>query len=166
MCRVEGRAARNEDRDVMVIRRRGTTATFLRGLCLTGSLVALGLTGIGAEKSATGGTSVDLDALPVPSRDAASLIVEQRPGEETFRRMCAPCHGETGQGDGPAAAAFDPPPSDFRNPEGLGKLTDEEVAEVITRGRTSMPAFGAILGEEVLPALVAYLRELSSGMDP
>ena len=79
--------------------------------------------------------------------------------------MCAPCHGDRGRGDGPAAAAFNPPPSDFTNPEGLGKLTDEEVAEIITRGRTSMPAFGAILDEGALTALVAYLRELSRGID-
>ena len=148
-----------------MIGHRGRTTTFLRGLCLAGSLVALGLTGNHAERSAAGGTSFYLDAVPVHSWDAASLIVQQHPGEETFRRMCAPCHGAGGRGDGPAAAAFNPPPSDFTNPEGLSKLTDEEVAEIITRGRTSMPAFGAILDEGALPALVAHLRELSRGID-
>ncbi len=149
----------------MVIRQRGTTATFFRGLCLTGSLVALGFTANRAEKSVAGGTGFDLDAVPVYSRDSAVLIVQQRSGEQTYRTLCTACHGETGRGDGPAAVAFNPPPADFTSPEGLSRLTDEEVTEVVARGRAAMPAFGAIIDADVLPGLVAYLRELSRGTD-
>ena len=35
------------------------------------------------------------------------------PGKETFLRYCASCHGEDGKGDGPAAVAMKPPPSDL-----------------------------------------------------
>ena len=34
-------------------------------------------------------------------------------GKETFLRYCASCHGENGTGNGPAADALKPPPSDL-----------------------------------------------------
>lgn len=35
------------------------------------------------------------------------------PGEGLYGRLCLPCHGETGDGRGPAALLFDPAPRDF-----------------------------------------------------
>jgi mono/diheme cytochrome c family protein len=146
-----------------VTRRRGVRQAVLRGLCcLAGSLVALGLMGNRAEKPAPT-ASLDLGEVPVHVRDAASPIVQQDLGEQTFRQQCAPCHGEKGRGDGPAAVAFNPRPADFTNPEGVVKMTDDELLEVITKGRAAMPAFEAILNEEARKALVSYIRLLSRG---
>lgn len=38
-------------------------------------------------------------------------------GKELFNTNCASCHGETGQGNGPAGAALNPPPRNFVNPQ-------------------------------------------------
>jgi len=35
-------------------------------------------------------------------------------GKEAFGEYCASCHGETGEGDGPAAGALSKPPADLR----------------------------------------------------
>jgi len=61
--------------------------------------------------------------------------------------------------------AFNPRPADFTDPEGVVKMTDDAVLEVITKGRASMPAFETILSEEVRRALVAYIRVLSRGKE-
>ena len=142
-------------------RYQGPTRTVLRGFCIVGSLVALGLTGSPTVQSKHGAGS-ELDGARAHSWSAVS---QEGPGEETFRRFCVVCHGEEGRGDGQAAIGLKPPPADFTNPEGLVGLSDEEVVAVITGGRGFMPAFGPILSEEVLPDLVAYLRELSAGTD-
>jgi mono/diheme cytochrome c family protein len=34
-------------------------------------------------------------------------------GKSSFESMCSTCHGPTGKGDGPAAAALTPPPRDL-----------------------------------------------------
>jgi mono/diheme cytochrome c family protein len=95
----------------------------------------------------------------------ASVPAQEVPIEETYRRQCAACHGEQGRGDGRMARRFKPPPADFQDPEGVAKRTDEELVEVITDGRASMPAFGDVLSEEVVAAVVTYVRDLSRGMD-
>lgn len=81
--------------------------------------------------------------------------------EEIFRRQCVPCHGAEGKGDGPAANALKPRPSNLTDPDLTGTLTDEAILEVLTNGRGSMPSFGALLEPEELRALVGYIRELS-----
>ncbi len=37
-------------------------------------------------------------------------------GKALFVGNCAPCHGTSGAGDGPAAAALNPKPADFKTP--------------------------------------------------
>jgi mono/diheme cytochrome c family protein len=77
------------------------------------------------------------------------------------------CHGEQGDGDGPAARFLDPKPRDFR----LGKIKfssvasgdpprDEDYLRVIEHGLrgTAMPSF-ALLGQRERAALVVYIRE-------
>ena len=56
---------------------------------------------------------------------------------------------------------YNPRPRDFRDPEGVVKLSDDELVEIITNGRASMPAFGQVLSEEALTLLVGYVRDLS-----
>ena len=143
-----------------VTRYQGLTRTVQRGFCIGGSLVALGLTGNPTGQSAPAGASSHLGGVHAHS---GSVVVQEGPGEEAFRQFCVACHGEGGRGDGPAAAGLKPPPADFTNPEGVSKLSDAEVVAVITEGRAFMPAFGRILKAEVLPDLVAYVRELSRG---
>lgn len=128
---------------------------------LTGSLFVGALVGALAPTADARGPGSD--PVAVSTVRATRTGAQEQPGRATFRQYCVPCHGERGRGDGPAAVAFNPPPADFTDPEGLAKLTDEQVIEVITKGRGSMPAWGPILRQEQLGPLVAYLRRLSRG---
>lgn len=92
-----------------------------------------------------------------------------RPGQGTYRDYCAGCHGDQGDGAGPAARYLNPRPRNFR--KGLFKFTStsvgsrplrEDIFRTVTRGLTgsSMPNF-RLLSEEKRWDLVEYVRYLS-----
>lgn len=82
--------------------------------------------------------------------------------KENFTKLCAPCHGTGGKGDGPAAVAFNPRPGDFTSDEFWKERTDdEELANNIKNGVRLMPAFGTQLSAAEVEALVKYIRALS-----
>jgi mono/diheme cytochrome c family protein len=97
-------------------------------------------------------------------------------GAEMFRSYCAACHGVAGQGDGPAAPALTPRPSDltlFARRRG-GKFVHRDFedklngkAMVPAHGSTSMPIWGPIfrqLGNEQIRMynLTAYVESLQA----
>lgn len=95
-----------------------------------------------------------------PSAAAADDATD--PAEGLYGRLCLPCHGEAGDGRGPAATLFDPPPRDFTagafkfrsTVPGTAPLPDD-VARTIARGvpGTWMPAWGGTLTEAQIRAL-------------
>lgn len=87
-------------------------------------------------------------------------------GRQLYKVNCAPCHGEQGKGDGPAAAAYNPKPRNHTDPVYMSKLTDEDIAKVIQYGGAiknmpMMPSNPALKGAD-LAAVVAYTRSLSA----
>ncbi len=86
-------------------------------------------------------------------------------GQKLYKTTCAPCHGETGKGDGPAAVAYNPKPRDHTNREYMRQLTDEDIAKVVQFGGANrnmplMPSSPQIRGND-LRDLVVYVRSLS-----
>ena len=86
-------------------------------------------------------------------------------GAEIFRRQCTVCHGNEGKGDGRAAVAFNPPPTDLTDADHMGQLSDEELLALIGNGRAAMPAFATLLNPEELRAVTGYVRSLSTESD-
>jgi mono/diheme cytochrome c family protein len=98
-------------------------------------------------------------AKPIPASDA----------KEMFESYCAPCHGVSGKGDGPAAAALNPRPADLtqfaKRRKGVFSAKDFEdklngMAMAPAHGSTAMPVWGPTFrqfGNEVLR--VANLRK-------
>lgn len=86
---------------------------------------------------------------------------QAREPAELFQRQCVACHGKKGRGDGPAAIALTPRPKDLTDKETMDQLSDEELLEVLTKGRGAMPGFGAILTPDELRAMAEYVRQLS-----
>jgi mono/diheme cytochrome c family protein len=82
-------------------------------------------------------------------------------GRELFANNCVQCHGATGRGDGPLAAALQPRPVDLTVHVPLH--TDREIFEWITNGvpRTAMPAFKEAFTEEEIQAIINYLRQVA-----
>jgi high-affinity iron transporter len=77
-----------------------------------------------------------------------------------YKQHCAMCHGATGGGNGPAAVAFDPKPTDFTTVTFQESRTDDQLTEAIAKGRGTMPGFEAQLQPDDLKALVSYIREM------
>jgi len=86
--------------------------------------------------------------------------------KETFTKLCVPCHGAEGKGNGPAAVAFNPHPADFTKAEFWKDHPDDDsLAAHIRDGVRLMPAFGKQLTASEINALVAYIRALG-GQSP
>jgi mono/diheme cytochrome c family protein len=79
-------------------------------------------------------------------------------GKFLFAAKCASCHGDTGAGNGPAAGALAPSPTNFH----LKKPTEERAWEVLENGvpGTAMPPWQSQLSADERHALVAFVRSL------
>ena len=107
-------------------------------------------------------------AAPKPIAPAAAEPVAPARGMELYARQCAPCHGDGGCGDGPAATWLDPHPWSFQG--GLFKIgstidgspSDADLRRTIERGvpGTSMPAFAHLPAGD-LDELVRAVRHLT-----
>ncbi len=102
--------------------------------------------------------TVSRPALDVP--DISERIAAFQ-AEETFKRLCAVCHGERGEGNGPAAAALRPKPADLTDPD-RRSIPEQQVLEMIRKGKGTMPAFGAVLKDGELEAVSSYVVSLSA----
>lgn len=85
-------------------------------------------------------------------------------GKANYDQLCVGCHGATGKGDGPAAAALNPKPKDFTNCKEVAKDSDATLFKIIKDGSQSvgrspmMPAWGGVLKDQQIRDLVAYIR--------
>src|SRR5262245_43193344 len=90
-------------------------------------------------------------------------------GKVIYERKCLLCHGEKGDGKGPAAELLDPRPRDFTS--GIFKIrttaskapTDQDLFRVISDGMpgTSMPAW-TVLPEKDRWNVVAYVKSFAA----
>lgn len=88
-------------------------------------------------------------------------------GKAHYQALCAPCHGASGKGDGPAAAALDPKPRNHTDGAYMNTLSDEQLATVIKNGGAAvgksplMPPWRDSLNEAQVRDLIAHLRSLA-----
>ena len=117
-----------------------------------------------------------IEVPPPPAwwSDPDELTRRAAAGRETFRTLCATCHGETGDGKGPAAAALkdewgDPiTPADLRQRSPHAGPTARDVFRVLLTGigGTPMVSFAAALTERQRWELAAYIGELREKLSP
>jgi mono/diheme cytochrome c family protein len=83
-------------------------------------------------------------------------------GAGLFLDNCSPCHGERGDGHGPASEGLDPPAADFIEDEFLARRSDAYLYYRISEGvpGTAMPSFHGVLDDAERWALVTFLRSL------
>lgn len=74
--------------------------------------------------------------------------------ELAWQRNCFTCHGARGQGDGPQGPMVRAP--DLTDAAWQGRVTDDQIADSIRKGRNKMPAFD--LPQQVLKGLVQRIR--------
>jgi high-affinity iron transporter len=85
-----------------------------------------------------------LASYPIPL--APRTVPDATRGARLFESTCASCHGATGDGKGPAAAALDPPPIAFTDPARARERSLFSLYQTISQGvsGTSMASFGAL----------------------
>ena len=98
------------------------------------------------------------EASEVPNpieADAASVEA----GSVVFVTNCATCHGETGEGDGPAAEGLEKKPADLHESH-VQELSDGALFYIVTHGvpDTPMVAWENVLSEEERWHVVNFLR--------
>ena len=86
-------------------------------------------------------------------------------GKEIFAGKCAPCHGLTGHGDGPAAASLQPKPRNLSDAKYVSTLSDERMFKTISEGGAAvgkspaMPSWKSSLSEADIWNVIAYVRK-------
>lgn len=93
---------------------------------------------------------------------APKTVPDLARARDTYRTRCAGCHGEHGHGDGPAAAALDPAPSDFHDAARMDQRSVYGLYNTISLGvaGTAMTGFPNLSESERwgLAFLVSNLR--------
>jgi mono/diheme cytochrome c family protein len=79
-----------------------------------------------------------------------------------YTANCAPCHGDKGRGDGPAAPGLNPKPADHSS-EAVQKQSEGAIFWKLSEGRNPMPAYKKIFTDQQRWELVAYIRTLAKG---
>jgi mono/diheme cytochrome c family protein len=79
--------------------------------------------------------------------------------KKTYISMCAPCHGDKGRGDGPAAAALNPHPADHSS-KTIQAESDGSLYYKMTTGRGPMQSFKTKLTDAQRWGLVNFIRTL------
>jgi len=87
----------------------------------------------------------------------STVAAAQSDAAGLFKANCVLCHAADGSGSSAAGKALKA--KDLRSPE-VQKESDATLAEVITKGKGKMTAFGAKIKPDDVTKLVAYVRTL------
>ena len=78
-------------------------------------------------------TAAPLSAAPL-AQDTPSTPPIPLDGKDLYAQNCAPCHGETGNGDGPSASGLGVPPTAFADPNALAAKSLAEMFDITKNG--------------------------------
>lgn len=114
--------------------------------------------GGGAATQPTGGPAK-------AANPAAGAGVGEQKARDLFLSLCSTCHGASGHGDGPGAAAINPKPRSFADVDWQDSVTDAQIQKVIVYGGAAvgkspfMPAQPDLKGQQdVLDAMTRIVR--------
>lgn len=120
----------------------------------------------GDSRGAYSATGEPIEGAPVaPYNQRESLIAR---GREVYASYCIGCHGESGDGKGPASERLNVQPRDFtkgiykfRSTDSGSLPLETDLHRTITRGlaRVSMPGF-PMMPEQDKTAVIAYIKSL------
>jgi mono/diheme cytochrome c family protein len=82
---------------------------------------------------------------------------DQAATEQLYKSRCAMCHGSDGKGQTPVGQKMGA--HDFASAE-VQKESDDELAQIIARGKNKMPAYEGKLKPAEIKDLVGYIRKL------
>ena len=109
-------------------------------------------------------------ATPEPAKEAAPLAqapaaAPKESAQDIYTSRCVPCHGATGTGDGPAAAALNPKPRNYTDATWQASVTDDQLKKTILYGGAAVGKSAAMPSQpdleskpEVLDGLIKIIR--------
>ena len=92
---------------------------------------------------------------PVPT-NAESLAA----GSQLYHENCAPCHGDTGKGDGDTGKIIKKKPANFTDEKLMSAETDGSIFWKMGEGRGPMPSWKDELSDKERWQLVIFIRKL------
>ena len=105
--------------------------------------------------------------LLAPGSAPAQSKGDAKAGKAKYDANCVGCHGATGKGDGPAAAALNPKPGDMTDAKAMKALSDKFLFDIIKDGGAAqkkspiMPGSAKKLNDQEISDIVAYIRSLA-----
>jgi mono/diheme cytochrome c family protein len=99
-------------------------------------------------------------ALALAFCGVSPAAADDSDGKAVYEIRCAPCHGSGGNGDGPAAAAIEPKPRNFRDPAFWNGRTRSSLRLTVEQGRpgTMMSPFKGVLTDAEIDGVVRYVE--------
>lgn len=81
-------------------------------------------------------------------------------GRAVYGMNCAVCHGQSGKGDGPRAAEFQPKPTNFTDPQAMQAVTSAKFEKSVVEGLPDITwhTFGNLLTPEDVSDVTHYVR--------
>jgi len=104
---------------------------------------------IGITVTATALVAANLLIAPARSEDKSAGLYKQK---------CAACHGADGKADTPTGKSMKI--RAFSDPA-VTKMSDEDLAAVIDKGKGKMPGYGKSMKPDEIKAMVAFVRGLA-----
>ncbi len=120
-------------------------------------LIGLVLLVVGDAQAQPTPPPFDPDAVPVPDEPPAAFRAAT-----SYAENCAPCHGATGNSDGPTVADLPVPPPAFADPATTWAVAPAEYFHTTKFGRMAnlMPPWRNQLTDDEIWQVVAYARSL------
>jgi len=120
--------------------------------------------GCGGNSQQQSGQSATPSATQTPPENATPSTGAAPAGDlgaKVYTERCVLCHGPNGKGDGPAAAGLNPKPRNHTDGSYMNSRTDDQLLEVIRNGKGAMPAWGKVLSDDEIHAVLKHVRSLA-----
>ena len=97
----------------------------------------------------------------------AQILGDADAGKAIFQKYCVACHGEKGDGNGPAGIALNPRPANFTDHAHMSTRSDQDLMRIIKDGGPAvglsplMAPWGGVLSEQQAKDVTTYVRSFS-----
>ena len=107
-------------------------------------------------------TSIAVAAFGLTMVATQSFAADPTNGKKVFTANCVVCHGDKGDGMGPAAATMNPKPRNFTSATEMRGIDDARLHKSTSEGRpgTAMVGFAKTLKVSDIDDVIAYIKTL------
>lgn len=144
----------------------------MKTLHLAATLAIAALAAVACDKGGSGSSGEkggSTDKGGSTQTTAAAGKADMNAAREVFNSRCSACHGTSGKGDGPGAAALNPKPRNYTDKAWQSTVTDEQIKKTIIYGGAAvgkspiMPSSPDLDSKpEVVEGLVKIVRGFGS----